>query len=198
MAAVPSLERAVAGIKTRATIDFLRDSPKKLLINGQWVAAKSGKTFESINPANEEILALIAEGDKADVDAAVTSARRAFDESKWSSITPHQRSRYLYKIADLIEQNADQLAELESLDNGKPLAIAKLADIPGAARTFRYYAGWPTKIYGETNPSDPIDVQLHDPRTGWGLRTNNSLELSALDGLMEGRAGVGLWQYDRA
>ena len=155
MAAVPSLERAVAGIKTRATIDFLRDSPKKLLINGKWVAAKSGKTFESINPANEEILALIAEGDKADVDAAVKAARKAFDESKWSSITPHQRSRYLYKIADLIEQNADQLAELESLDNGKPLAIAKLADIPGAARTFRYYAGWPTKIYGETNPSDP-------------------------------------------
>src|SRR6202167_863616 len=155
MAAVPSLERAIAGIKTRATIDFLRDSPKKLLINGKWVAAKSGKTFESINPANEEVLALIAEGDKADVDDAVKAARKAFEESKWSSISPHQRSRYLYKIADLIEQNADQLAELESLDNGKPLAIAKVADIAGAARTFRYYAGWPTKIYGETNPSDP-------------------------------------------
>jgi acyl-CoA reductase-like NAD-dependent aldehyde dehydrogenase len=155
MAAVPSLERAIAGIKTRATIDFLRDSPKKLLINGKWVAAKSGKTFESINPANEEVLALIAEGDKADVDDAVKAARKAFEESKWSSISPHQRSRYLYKIADLIEQNADQLAELESLDNGKPLAIAKVADIAGSARTFRYYAGWPTKIYGETNPSDP-------------------------------------------
>jgi len=155
MAAVPSLERAIAGIKTRATIDFLRDSPKKLLINGKWIAAKSGKTFESINPANEEVLALIAEGDKADVDDAVKAARKAFEESKWSSISPHQRSRYLYKIADLIEQNADQLAELESLDNGKPLAIAKVADIAGSARTFRYYAGWPTKIYGETNPSDP-------------------------------------------
>jgi acyl-CoA reductase-like NAD-dependent aldehyde dehydrogenase len=155
MPAVPSLERAIAGIKTRATIDFLRDSPKKLLINGKWVAAKSGKTFESINPANEEVLALIAEGDKADVDDAVKAARKAFEESKWSSISPHQRSRYLYKIADLIEQNADQLAELESLDNGKPLAIAKVADIAGSARTFRYYAGWPTKIYGETNPSDP-------------------------------------------
>src|ERR1700683_3175230 len=155
MAAVPSLERAIAGIKTRATIDFLRDSPKKLLINGKWVAAKSGKTFESINPANEEVLALIAEGDKADVDDAVKAARKAFEESKWSSISPHQRSRYLYKIADLIEQNDDQLAELESLDNGKPLAIAKVADIAGSARTFRYYAGWPTKIYGETNPSDP-------------------------------------------
>jgi acyl-CoA reductase-like NAD-dependent aldehyde dehydrogenase len=165
MAAVESMERAVAGIKTRATIDFLRDSPKKLLINGKWVAAKSGKTFESINPANEEVLALIAEGDKADVDEAVKAARKAFEESKWSSITPHQRSRYLYKIADLIEEHADQLAELESLDNGKPLAVAKMADIPGAARTFRYYAGWPTKIYGETNPSEPsmFNYTLREP-----------------------------------
>jgi acyl-CoA reductase-like NAD-dependent aldehyde dehydrogenase len=165
MGSVQSLERAIAGIKTRATIDFLKDSPKKLLINGKWVTAKSGRTFESINPANEEVLALIAEGDKADVDEAVKAARKAFAESKWSSISPHQRSRYLYKIADLIEENADQLAELESLDNGKPLAIAKMADIPGAARTFRYYAGWPTKIYGETNPSDPsmFNYTLREP-----------------------------------
>jgi acyl-CoA reductase-like NAD-dependent aldehyde dehydrogenase len=165
MAAVPSLDKAIAGIKTRATIDFLKGSPKKLLINGKWIAARSGKTFESINPANEEVLALIAEGDKADVDEAVKAARKAFEESKWSSISPHQRSRYLYKIADLIEQHADQLAELESLDNGKPLAIAKMADIPGAARTFRYYAGWPTKIYGETNPSDPsmFNYTLREP-----------------------------------
>jgi acyl-CoA reductase-like NAD-dependent aldehyde dehydrogenase len=111
------------------------------------------------------VLALIAEGDKADVDEAVKAARKAFEEGKWSSISPHQRSRYLYKIADLIEENADQLAELESLDNGKPLAIAKLADIPGAARTFRYYAGWPTKIYGETNPSDSstFNYTLREP-----------------------------------
>jgi acyl-CoA reductase-like NAD-dependent aldehyde dehydrogenase len=164
MGAVQSLEKATAGIKTPATIDFLKSSPKRLLINGKWVAAKSGKTFETVNPANEEILALIAEGDKADVDDAVKAARAAF-EGKWSSITPHQRSRYLYKIADLIEQNADQLAELESLDNGKPLAIAKVADIPGAARTFRYYAGWPTKIYGETNPSEPttFNYTLREP-----------------------------------
>src|SRR5271169_5899287 len=164
MGAVHSLEKATAGIKTPATIDFLKSSPKRLLINGKWVAAKSGKTFETVNPANEEILALIAEGDKADVDEAVRAARTAL-EGKWSSITPHERSRYLYKIADLIEQNADQLAELESLDNGKPLAIAKAADIPGAARTFRYYAGWPTKIYGETNPSDPsmFNYTLREP-----------------------------------
>jgi acyl-CoA reductase-like NAD-dependent aldehyde dehydrogenase len=164
MGTVASFETAIAGIRTPATIDFLRSSPKKLLIGGKWVPAKSGKTFESINPANEAVLALIAEGDRADVDEAVKAARMAL-EGKWHSITPHQRSRYLLKIADLIEQNLDQLAELESLDNGKPLAIAKVADIPGAARTFRYYAGWPTKIYGETNPSDPsvFNFSLREP-----------------------------------
>jgi acyl-CoA reductase-like NAD-dependent aldehyde dehydrogenase len=164
MGAVQSLESATAGIERRATIDFLKGSPKKLLIDGKWVAAKSGKTFETVNPANEEVLALIAEGDKADVDEAVKAARKAL-EGKWPSITPHQRSRYLLRIADLIDEHADQLAELESLDNGKPLAIAKAADIPGAARTFRYYAGWPTKIYGETNPSDPamFNYTLREP-----------------------------------
>ena len=165
MGAVRSLERAIAGIKTRATIDFLKESPKKLFMNGKWVSAKSGKTFESINPANEEAMVLIAEGDKADVDEAVKAARRALEDSKWSSISPHQRARFLFKLADLIEENADQLAELESLDNGKPLVNAKTADIPGAARTFRYYAGWTTKIYGETNPSDPsmFNYTLREP-----------------------------------
>jgi acyl-CoA reductase-like NAD-dependent aldehyde dehydrogenase len=165
MSATPSLERAIAGIKTPATIDFLKASPRKLLINGKWLPSKSGKTFETVNPANEEALALVAEGDKADVDEAVKAARTAFEKGKWPAISPHQRSRFLYKIADLIEQNADQLAELESLDNGKPLAVAKVADIPAAARTFRYYAGWSTKIYGETNPSDPstFNFTLREP-----------------------------------
>ncbi len=165
MGALQSLENATIGIKTRSTIDFLKSSPKKLLIGGKWVAAKSGKTFETVNPANEEVLALIAEGDAADVNEAAKAARKALDDGGWASISPHQRSRYLFKIADLIEANADQLAELESLDNGKPLTNAKLADIPGAARTFRYYAGWCTKIFGETNPSDPsmFNYTLREP-----------------------------------
>src|SRR5271167_2579230 len=165
MAAVASLERAVAGVKTRATIDFLKDSPKKLLINGKWVPAKSGKTFESINPANEEVLSLIAEGDKADVDEAVKAARRAFEEGKWSKIGPHQRARYLFKIADLIDQHADELAELETLDNGKAKTQALAIDVAGAAETFRYYGGWCTKLYGETNPSDPtmFNYTLREP-----------------------------------
>src|ERR1700760_3196901 len=102
-ASVPSLEKAAAGVKSGNVIEFLQRSPPKLLIGGKWVPSKSGKTFESVNPANEEVLARVAEGDKADVDEAVKAARAAFETGKWSSISPHQRTRYLLKVADLID-----------------------------------------------------------------------------------------------
>jgi acyl-CoA reductase-like NAD-dependent aldehyde dehydrogenase len=161
-AAVPSIERAAKGVSSNAVLDFLR-RPKQLLINGKWVAAKSGKTFETINPANEEVLALAAEGDKADVDEAVKAARKALD-GKWSTISPHERARYLLKIADLIEAHADELGTLESLNNGMAISMAK-GMAAGAADTFRYYAGWASKIYGETNPSDPsmFNYTLREP-----------------------------------
>jgi acyl-CoA reductase-like NAD-dependent aldehyde dehydrogenase len=161
--AVPSIERAAKGVTSNAALAFLR-KPKNLLIGGKWVPAKSGKTFETINPANEEILALAAEGDKADVDEAVKVARKAYEEGKWSKIGPHERSRYLLKIADLIEQNAEELATLESLNNGIGISTAR-GMAAGAADTFRYYAGWATKIYGETNPSDPsmFNYTLREP-----------------------------------
>ena len=135
--------------------EFIKDSPKKLLIGGKWVPAKSGKTFETINPATEAVLCQIAEGDKADIDEAVKAARAAFEAGKWSAMGPHERGRMLLKVADLIDKYADELAMLESLDNGKPVTQAKNIDVRGAAGAFRYFAGWPTKIYGETNPSDP-------------------------------------------
>ncbi|MGH7913407.1 MAG: aldehyde dehydrogenase family protein, partial [Candidatus Binataceae bacterium] len=164
-ATTPSVERTGNGARSSAALDFLKASPKKLLIGGKWVAARSGKTFETLNPATEEVLALIAEGDKADVDEAVKAARRALEEGKWSKIGPHQRARYLFKIADLIEQHADEMAELETLDNGKALTQARAIDVAGAAETFRYYAGWCSKIYGETNPSDPtmFNYTLREP-----------------------------------
>src|SRR5215471_19100131 len=115
-ATTTSIEKAAAGITSSAVLDFLR-KPKQLLIGGKWVAAKSGKTFETSNSANEEVLALVAEGDKADVDAAVKVARKAFEEGKWPSLTPHQRARCLLKIADLMEEHADELAILETLNN---------------------------------------------------------------------------------
>ncbi|HZP46878.1 MAG TPA: aldehyde dehydrogenase family protein [Candidatus Binataceae bacterium] len=163
-AATPQVERAAKGAKNSAALAFLR-APKQLLINGKWQPAKSGKTFETINPANEEVLALIAEGDKADVDEAVKAARKAFEEGAWPKMSPHQRARLMFKIADTIDQHADELAELETLDNGKPLTFSRNFDIPAVAETFRYYAGWVTKIYGETNPSDPsfFNYTLREP-----------------------------------
>ncbi len=165
MGASPSVESAARGAKNSAALQFLRSSPKKLLIGGKWVPSKSGKTFETLNPANEEVLALVAEGDKADVDEAVKAARKAFESGKWPTMRPHDRTRLLLKLADLIEQHADELAELETLDNGKAIFESKNIDIPGAAETFRYYAGWATKIYGETNPSDPgmFNFTLREP-----------------------------------
>jgi acyl-CoA reductase-like NAD-dependent aldehyde dehydrogenase len=162
-ASVPSIERAASGVTSSAVLGFLR-KPKQLLIGGKWVAAKSGKTFETINPANEEVLALAAEGDKADVDEAVKVARKAYEDGKWSKIGPHQRARYLLRIADLIEQNADELATLETLNNGMAISLAR-GMVAGAVDTFRYYAGWSTKIYGETNPSDPsmFNYTLREP-----------------------------------
>jgi acyl-CoA reductase-like NAD-dependent aldehyde dehydrogenase len=162
-ASVPSVESAARGVTSSAVLSFLR-KPKQLLIGGKWVPAKSGKTFETINPSNEEVLALAAEGDKADVDEAVKAARKAYEEGKWSKIGPHQRARYLLKIADLIEQNADELATLETLNNGMAISLAR-GMVAGAVDTFRYYAGWSTKIYGETNPSDPgtFNYTLREP-----------------------------------
>jgi hypothetical protein len=153
-----------------ATPDFLSHGPKKLLIGGKWVPAKSGKTFETINPATEEVLGLIAEGDKADVDEAVKAARTAY-EGKWSLMNPHERARLLLKVADLLDKYADEIAMLESLDNGKPLAQARMIDARGAANVFRYFAGWPSKIYGETNPSDPtmFNYTLREPMGVCGL-----------------------------
>ena len=181
MGAVQSLEKATAGIKTPATIDFLKSSPKRLLINGKSVAAKSGKTFETVNPANEEILALIAEGDKADVDDAVKAARAAF-EGKWSSITPHQRSRYLYKIADLIEQNADQLAELESLDNGKPLAIREGRGHSRGGANLPLLRGMADENLRRDEPIRGDDHLTTRCANRWSCRPDNSVEFSTVGG----------------
>jgi phenylacetaldehyde dehydrogenase len=125
---------------------------RQMLINGKWVDAASGKTFPTYNPATGEVLANVAEGDKEDINRAVAAARAAFDTGRWSKITPSQRGKMIWKLADLIEQHAEEFAQLESLDNGKPLAIARIADIPGTIDLFRYMAGWATKIEGNTIP----------------------------------------------
>jgi len=125
---------------------------RKMLINGKWVEAASGKTFPSYNPATGEVLARVAEGDREDIDRAVKAARAAFENGPWRKMSPSQRGRLIWKLGDLIEENLEELAELEMLDNGKPLKIARIADIPLSADTFRYMAGWATKIEGNTIP----------------------------------------------
>ena len=124
----------------------------KMLINGNWVEAASGKTFPTYNPATGEVLARIAEGDREDIDRAVKAARAAFETGPWRRFTPSERGRAIWKLADLLEQNLEEFAELETLDNGKPLKVARAADVPLAVDLFRYMAGWTTKIEGNTIP----------------------------------------------
>ena len=125
---------------------------QKILINGKWVEAASGKTFPTYNPATGDVLSLVAEGDREDINRAVQAARAAFDSGPWSKITPSERGRMIWKLADLIEKRLEEFAQLESLDNGKPLKVARVADVPLAADLFRYMAGWATKIEGNTIP----------------------------------------------
>ncbi len=124
----------------------------KMLISGKWVDAASGKTFPTYNPATGEVLSRVAEGDREDIDRAVKAARAAFDSGPWSKITPSERGRMIWKLGDLIEKHLEEFAQLESLDNGKPLTVARVADVPLAADLFRYMAGWATKIEGNTIP----------------------------------------------
>jgi aldehyde dehydrogenase (NAD+) len=137
----------------------------KMLIDGEWVDAVSGRRFATINPATGTVIDEVAEGDKADVDRAVQAARRAFDSGPWSKMNARERGRLLYKFADLIEEHIDELAALETVDNGKPIRDSRNIDLPLAIETYRYYAGWADKIEGCTIPvSGPyFTYTRHEP-----------------------------------
>ena len=128
---------------------------QKMFIDGKWVDSVSGKTFETINPSTGEVICAVAEGDKADVDLAVKAARKAFETGPWSRMPPAGRGVLLNKLADAMEAHLDELAALESLDNGKPIADARGADLPLSIACYRYYAGWADKITGQTIPFNP-------------------------------------------
>jgi len=132
------------------SVEEFTATPRQLFIDGTWTEAASGKTFETPDPATGRPLAHVAEGDAEDIDRAVRAARRAFDSGPWGRITPSERGRIIWRIGDLILSHADELAQLESLDNGKPYAVARAADVPLAADLFHYMAGWATKIEGNT------------------------------------------------
>src|SRR5882757_3221481 len=138
----------VTALNTR--VQQFISQPRKVLIDGRWVAAQSGESFDVFNPATGQRIARAAACLKADVDAAVAAARKAFDQGPWPRMTPSERGRIIWKIGDLILENLEELAQLESLDNGKPIVVARAADVPLAADLFHYMAGWATKIEGNT------------------------------------------------
>ncbi len=135
-----------------ATVAAPKVRQTNMLIGGKWVESRSGKRFSTINPVNEQVIAEVPEGDSADVDAAVKAARTAFDSGPWSKMDARDRGQLMNKLADLMETNLNELAGLETLDNGKPLSDAKAADLPLAIDCLRYYAGWADKLTGDTIP----------------------------------------------
>jgi phenylacetaldehyde dehydrogenase len=137
------------------------DVPNQLFIGGRWVDARSGETFTTMNPATGEVLADVASAGAEDVDRAVIAARAAFETGAWRTTTPSLRGRLIWRIGDLILEHAEELARLETLDNGKPLSVALAADIPLAADLFHYMAGWATKIEGNTISMSIPDATFH-------------------------------------
>ena len=129
-------------------------SATKLLINNRWVASESGKTFATVNPSTGEEICQVAEADAADVNKAVKAARTAFERGPWRKFPASERGRLLHRLADLMESNADELARLESLDNGKPVAVARSVDVAASIACYRYFAGWADKVQGKTIPID--------------------------------------------
>src|SRR5947209_1164086 len=146
---------------------FLKSQPKKLFIGGRWTDAADGKTFETLDPSTGEVLARVAEAAAEDVDRAVAAARKSFDRGTWRDLPPAERAAALWKIGDMIEERATELAQLETLDNGMPINDALLFHAPLAAATFRYYAGWVTKLDGATQqvslPGKYLSYTLREP-----------------------------------
>jgi aldehyde dehydrogenase (NAD+)/phenylacetaldehyde dehydrogenase len=138
----------------RAEHDLVDRLPHRLLIGGRWVEAQSGATFDTVDPATGEVLARVAAGARADVDAAVRAARSAYEDS-WRTLSPAARGRLLIRLAELIEENVEELAALETLDVGKPLTESLYVDLSTTSEVYRYFGGWPTKICGQTLPVSP-------------------------------------------
>jgi len=147
----PTLPESVLDRLTPNVRQFL-SGPKQMLIDGEWIDAASGKTFAVFDPSTGETIAQVAEGEAEDIDHAVAAARHSFNKRSWRNLTPTERGKILWHVGDLILDHLDEFAQLESLDNGKPIGVARVADVPLAADLFHYMAGWATKIEGSTIP----------------------------------------------
>lgn len=154
-------------VSLEATVKDFIGSPRKMLIGGKWVEAESGETFEVYNPSTDEVVAHCPSAGKHDIDKAVRAARQAFESGPWSKMSPAERQRIIWRIGDLIMEHQEEFAQLESLDNGKPISIARAADVPLSAEMFRYMAGWATKLNGESiSPS-----VIYAPESEWHAYT---------------------------
>jgi acyl-CoA reductase-like NAD-dependent aldehyde dehydrogenase len=141
----------------------------ELLIDGEHATAADGRTFETLDPSTARPITSVAQAGAQDVDRAVTAARRALESEAWSKLSPARRGRLLQRLADLIEASADELAELEALDNGKPVKLAKLVDVTSAAAHFRHFAGWPERIVGELLPVSQPDMLCYTRKEPVGV-----------------------------
>lgn len=150
-----------------ATVKRLVSSPRLMYIDGDWVSAEDGTTLDVLEPSTGEFLVQIPDASKIDVDRAVNAAARAFRSVAWQGLTPYDRQQLLLRLADLIEQHADDFAQLESIDNGKAVSVARAADVEGVIRFFRYMAGWATKLEGTTKhvsaPGQHFTYTLQEP-----------------------------------
>jgi phenylacetaldehyde dehydrogenase len=153
-----------------AELRALLAKPKRLLIDGKWVDARSGKTFAVEDPATQETITHVAEGDAADVDLAVAAARQAFESGPWARMLPAERASLVWRLDDLLEKHADELAQLEALDNGKPMTAARSADVVGSIAMFCYMSGRATRLAGETIPvSSPGEWHTYTLREPVGV-----------------------------
>jgi acyl-CoA reductase-like NAD-dependent aldehyde dehydrogenase len=163
-------------MSTTALPEQLSDSAREfasatqqLLIDGERVDAADGRTFETIDPATGEAITEVAHGGADDVDKAVTAARRAITDGPWKDVRPRDRARLLNRLADLIDENSEQLAQLESLDNGKPVTLAKFVDVDSSVAHFRHFAGWPERIVGDVVPVHPAEMLCYSRKEPVGV-----------------------------
>ncbi|VDG98084.1 Phenylacetaldehyde dehydrogenase [Lysinibacillus sphaericus] len=154
----------VTDYKLKPKVEEFLQGVKGLYIDGDYQPAISGKTFNVINPATEEVIAQVSEAQPEDIDVAVAAARKAFDEGEWTKMETAERSHLIYKFANLLEENREELAQLEALDNGKPYEVALTDDVDGTVQHFRYYSGWATKMVGQTIPvsNDYLNYTVHE------------------------------------
>jgi phenylacetaldehyde dehydrogenase len=158
------------GENAAGAVDKFLASPGRLLIDGAWVPAVSGDTLTIVNPATGLAIAEVAAGDAADIDRAVAAARQAFEHGAWPAMGGAKRAALIWRLAELLLANADELAHLETLDNGKPLHDTLMVDLPVASELLRYYAGWATKLKGETTRiGDPGDFHAYTIREPVGV-----------------------------